>query len=135
MKKLFLPLFLIVILSAVPALAGDAPNLEGAWVCQSTTVAGIKAGIYENKEAGSTLVIEDQKGRVFTGYKRWTLKGESFTEKIVGGIAADGELYIAEENDGTLHGDYDEAGGRMLLFYVESGPDAKVLQGVYKKAQ
>lgn len=135
MKKLFFPMILVLLLCAVPALAGDAPDLKGAWVCQSTTVASVKTGIYMNKEAGSTLVIEDQKGRVFTGYKKWTVKGETFSEKIVGGISADGELYIAEEKDGSLHGDYDAAGGRMLLFYVESGPDAKVLEGVYVKAQ
>ncbi|EGB15655.1 hypothetical protein DND132_2452 [Pseudodesulfovibrio mercurii] len=132
MKKATFGLALLFVLCALPALAaGEVPDLKGSWVAKSVNVAGVKAGLYENPDAASTLVIEDQHGRVFTGYKKWTRKGETFTEKFAGGISSDNEIYIAEEKDGQLHGDYDAKAGALLLFYVESGPDAKVLEGVY----
>nr|WP_287411786.1 hypothetical protein [Pseudodesulfovibrio sp.] len=134
-KSLYSLLTLTFLLLAANAFAGDIPDMKGTWVCDATVVASVERGIYENQSAKSTLVIEEQQGRVFTGHKTWVVKGKIFTEKIVGGIASDGEIYISEENDGQILGDLNKRGDSFVVFYVESGSTAKVVELTYKKAQ
>lgn len=126
-------LLLCVALFSQPVMAGDTPDMTGTWVCESTIVASIERGIYENPKADSTFVIEKQKGRVFAGYKQWTAGGKTYTEDIVGGIAADGELYIAEAKDGHTLGDLAADGKSFIVFYVENGPQGKMVELTYVK--
>ena len=134
-KALFSLLVLAFILFAGTAFAEDAPNMKGTWVCGGTIVASLENGIYKNPKAQNSLVIEQQEGRVFLGHKQWTLNGKNFTEKIMGGIARDGEIYIAEAEDGVMHGDLNESGDKLVIIYVESGPTAKVIELIYTKAK
>ena len=134
MKKGMLCLLtLTVLLITATAFAGEVPDMVGTWYCQGTLVAGVERDIYTNPQAANSLVIEKQQDRVFTGHKEWTLKGEKFTEKLCGGIAADGEIYIAEQTDGVMHGDLSADGTKLTILYVESGPDAKVIELNYTK--
>jgi hypothetical protein len=132
-KALFSLLTVALLLVAANALAGDIPDMKGTWYCEGTLVAGVERGIYSNPEAKNSLVIEKQEGRVFLGHKEWTLKGKSYSEKLCGGIAQDGEIYIAEQEDGVMHGDLTADGKTLTIIYVESGPDAKVIELIYTK--
>lgn len=134
MRLAFLSL-IILAMTATAALAGDVPDMKGTWLSESAMVAGVETGIYHNPTAKSTLVIQEQRGRVFLGYKKWTVKGETFREKLAGGIAPDGEVYIGETKDGQMHGDLSADGTTMTLFYVEGGPDAKTIEATYIKTQ
>ncbi|BCS89224.1 hypothetical protein [Pseudodesulfovibrio sediminis] len=134
-RTLFSLLTCAFLLIAASAFAGDIPDMKGTWYCEGTLVAGVERGIYSNPEAKNSLVIEKQEGRVFLGYKEWTLKGKQYSEKLCGGIAVDGEIYIAEHDDGVMHGDLSEDGTKLTVFYVESGPDAKVIELIYIRKQ
>ena len=135
MKKIYCTLLaLSFILIASAAFAGDVPDLTGTWHCAEVSVAGVERGFYKNK-ANNNLIIEEQHGRVFLGMKQWTRKGKDYSEKLCGGIAPDGEVYIAEKDDGTMHGDLSADGKTLTVMYVESGPDAKVIELIYTRVE
>ena len=133
MRKLLFALFCICLLLAAPARADDVRDLKGRWVSEATTMASEEIGLFRNPGPRVMLVIEKQLGRVFSGYKTWTLDGEQHKEKLAGAIARDHEVYLIEEKDGESHGDYDVAEDSLILYYLEGGSNLKVVETIYSR--
>lgn len=106
------------------------PNLVGTW--EGSTVSHHKdRGHVQSAEY--TLVIEEQKGRIFTGYKAWNLLGVDTTEALSGIISRDGKkFYTAEHDDGYGFADIISS-SQIEVIYLESGNKPKVVLKMLKK--
>jgi hypothetical protein len=79
----------------------EVPNLIGNWTgSQNTYVA--ENGSYQLYENESTsLVITEQKDRLFTGYVTYPSNGEVIVENLAGAIGLDNKTYyVAESKEG-----------------------------------
>lgn len=138
MRKLALALVLLLAFG-VGAFAADVPNLVGTWEGKSV-MHSMKGGFFESSGL-FRVVITEQRGLLFTGYKEWVdAKGKRFNEgfsaiiekKAEGGTH---EVYFAEHEDGLMFGDVDPRGRTMNLYYIESLKDPKALYYDLKKVQ
>lgn len=101
-------------------------NLVGEW-----EGAGAFHGIKPTGDVGFSgdtpflFVVKEQKGRLFSGYKEITIpSGKKVREALSGVVAADNTtFYLAEHEDGMFIGEV-LSPGKMMLYYVESGPTA-----------
>lgn len=133
MKKLlvaFMALAGLALATAAWAQKIVTPNLVGTW--EGTTVSHHKdRGHVQSTQY--TFVIEEQKGRIITGYKAWNLLGTDTTEAFSGIISRDGKkFYTAEHDDGYGFGDIFSS-TRIEVIYLESGDKPKVVLKMLKK--
>ena len=99
------------------SFSDDIPNLVGTWVGKGTMYHR-ELGFTEND---LTYVIEEQRGRIFKGYKSLTLlhNKEKRIEPFAGVITKDNTtFYISDFIDGMEQG-HIEAGDRLTLYYIE----------------
>ncbi|MDD4447526.1 MAG: hypothetical protein PHN61_07600 [Methanothrix sp.] len=91
---------LLILMTAGICMA-EVPYLIGNWTgSQNTYVA--ENGSYKLLENESTsLVITEQKDRLFTGYVTYTSDGKVIVENLAGAIGLDNKTYyVAESNEG-----------------------------------
>lgn len=102
-----------------PALAGDIPDLTGTW----TGPSQVHSVNHDYVQGTSTsLEIKEQKGNLFEGVKTYfnPLKDQTFSESFSGSITPDGNILIAEYEDGYMQGQLKEDGS-LILQYAECG--------------
>lgn len=110
-------LFSLLLLCVVPAHAGP-PDLKGTW--KGTSRGYLKGkGFVASKEGARTLVIAEQNSDVFFGKKEYEANGKVVSEGFAGTISEDGDVYLAEENQGVIIGKYKD--GVLKLYYLEGG--------------
>lgn len=131
MKRL-LTLCLLALLAcfATSALAADATNLVGTWE-GTPTVHGPKVGYRTGK---LVLTIVEQQGNAFHGTKTYQMPAakKDRTEKFSGTIRSDGQILIADHDEGFMLGDLTKAGD-MELQYGHAGKNAISVYVVLKK--
>jgi len=108
-------LFAALFLTASVAVA-QPPELRGTWRGSSYIMEAAGA-----REGQCAYVIDVQEGQLFSGYKLWfdakkVLQKETFT----GIFGDDGNLYIAERDDGYTMGQRTSK-QTMSLYYLEHG--------------
>ena len=111
----------------------EVPNLVGNWTgSQNTYVA--ENGSYKLFENQSTsLVITEQKDRLFTGYVSYPSDGKEIVEYLAGAIGLDNKtFYVSEMNEGydigTIISD-DE----IELIYLADGENGRtVINALYR---
>ena len=97
--KVILSILLILMITGI--CAAQVPDLVGNWTgSQNTYVA--ENGSYKLYENQSTsLVITEQKDRLFTGYVTYPSDGKVIVENLAGAIGLDNKTYyVAESNEG-----------------------------------
>ena len=107
----------VLCFTAGMSLADDIPNVVGTWVGKAT-IYHRESGFTEND---LTYIIEEQRGRIFKGYKILTLlhNKEKRIEPFAGVITKDNRtFYIADFIDGMEQGHIDE-GDSLTLYYIE----------------
>ena len=107
-------------LSVGPASAADAPSLVGTWT-------GEGRGMTPGGVAGGPLkfVVTEQDGNAFRGEISYDNGGTTYTEAVVGAIAADGKAFFQAGDDGIVTGSIDSPPS-ISTCYVEMGDDAQV---------
>jgi len=98
MKDIGLLLFILITTGICTA---QVPDLVGNWTgSQNTYIA--ENGSYKLFENQSTsLVITEQKDRLFTGYVTYPSEGKVIVEHLAGAISLDNKtFYVGESNEG-----------------------------------
>jgi hypothetical protein len=116
----------VVLLVAVAAVAGDAPDLRGTWKVEKIEMYSKDHGYREVPAPGSEFVIEDQKGTLFCGEKKWTARGKEHSEGFNGAVTHRNEILISEFEDGFCSGEL-LSEDSMVLHYVEPGKTARTM--------
>jgi hypothetical protein len=98
-------LFAAAMLLATPVLADDIPQLSGTWKGKSESIS-LQGGY--GAAADVTLVVSEQKGRVFKGEITYVRQGQSITEPVVGAIDSDGERVFIVGDEGHHAAEYDD---------------------------
>lgn len=120
-KKLsVLAILVAVLITLTKASATEGvPNLVGTWTglykMHHKTV-----GFTENR---LTYVIEEQRGRIFKGYKTLTLLHDKSKRKegFSGVIKKDNKIfYIADHIEGVEFGEIDSP-NKLTIYYIEPG--------------
>lgn len=108
---------LILMITVGPALGQSAPNLIGSW---SGTQA-IHGELYGFLERSETIVITEQQGQVFTGYREYTTSGVAYRETFSGVINSAGtKIYLAESEGGLNFGDI-VSDMEITMYVIQSG--------------
>lgn len=131
MKRLLaLSLFAILTCFAATALAADATNLVGTWE-GTPSVHGVKTGFRTSK---MVLTVLEQQGNAFHGTKTYfmTVKNKERSEKFSGTIRSDGQIFIADHDEGYMFGDMTKD-GEMELQYGHKGKNAIAVYVLLKK--
>ncbi|MBU1040725.1 MAG: hypothetical protein KKF77_06480 [Proteobacteria bacterium] len=130
MKKLLaLCFFALLACFATTALAADAPNLVGTWE-GTPSVHGVKVGF---RTSNLVMIILEQQGNAFHGTKTYhTPKKKDKVEKFSGTIRSDGQIFIADHDEGYMLGDITKDGA-MELQYGHRGNNAIAVYVVLKK--
>jgi len=112
------------------ALAADATNLVGTWEGMPS-VHGAKTGFRTSK---LVLTVLEQQGNAFHGTKTYITasKKKDSTEKFSGTIRSDGQIFIADHDEGYMLGDMTK-GGEMELQYAHRGKNAIAVHVLLKK--
>ena len=119
-----LALLFVLTAFAAPALAGDIPDLRGAW--RTTDHEGISTGSKHFPSADGkprfvkaqfTMEIAEQDGRRFIGVKR----SPKHEERIMGIIAYDNVTVHILEDEGAFHGRLLPDGSMELIYSHDSG--------------
>lgn len=123
-------LFAILACFATAALAADVPNLVGTWE-GSPSIHGAKTGYSTGK---LVLTIAGQQGNAFHGTKTYFHPSDkkNHTEGFSGTIRSDGQIFIADHDEGYMLGDMTK-GGEMELQYGHSGKNAYTVYVLLKK--
>jgi opacity protein-like surface antigen len=109
------------------------PELVGTW--NSSVVTHKKDGGFTKAEGKGKWIIEEVKDGAFFGKKVWNISGTDREEGFSGVIGVDGKkLYMAGHDDGVTIGDV-MSPDRIMLYYLESGPKAKVMRIELKRVQ
>lgn len=124
---------ILLILMITGICTAEVPNLVGNWTgSQNTYVA--ENGSYKLFENQSTsLVITEQKDRLFTGYVSYPSDGKEIVEYLAGAIVLDNKtFYVGEMNEGydigTIISD-DE----IELIYLADGENGRtVINTLYR---
>jgi len=116
------------------ALAADPPSLVGTWE-GLPTLHGPAHG-HRTAAKPVSYVIKGQKGHVFSGQKTYHngLKKKDFTEPFSGTVSSEGQVVVAEHEDGVSIGRL-RADGVLELQYAEPGKDAKAIHMLLKRAK
>jgi len=130
MKRLLTAcLFAALLCFATAALAADAQNLVGTWE-GTPSVHGPKVGYRTGK---LVLTIVEQQGNAFHGVKTYQVPTKKDrTEKFSGTIRSDGQILIADHDEGFMLGDITK-GGEMELQYGHAGRNAITVYVLLKK--
>ena len=109
--------------NSAPAAPADIPNLVGEW---TGPVKGYIEGVgyRESTNAGMTLVITEQKDRLFTGHMLFPLlSGKTRTEQFAGVIERDGKtLHTVEYTSGYCDGTIVSTNEIELVNFDDSEP-------------
>ena len=92
---------ILMILMTTGICTAQVPDLVGNWTgSQNTYIA--ENGSYTLFENQSTsLVITEQKDRLFTGYVTYPSDGKVIVENLAGAISLDNKMfYVGESNEG-----------------------------------
>jgi hypothetical protein len=130
MKKIWL---ILLILMTAGICTAEVPDLVGNWAgSQNTYVA--ENGSYKLFENQSTsLVITEQKDRLFTGYVTYPSDGKEIIENLAGAIGLDNKtFYVAESNDGYDFGTV-ISDDEIELIYLADGENGRtVINTLYR---
>jgi hypothetical protein len=130
MKSIWL---ILLILMTTGICTAQAPNLVGNWTgSQNAYIA--ENGVYKLSENESTsLVIIEQKDRLFTGYVTYPLDGKDFVENLAGAISLDNKtFYVAELNEGYDYGTI-ISDDEIELIYIADGENGRtVINTLYR---
>ena len=124
---------ILMILMTTGICTAQVPDLVGNWTgSQNTYIA--ENGSYTLFENQSTsLVITEQKDRLFTGYVTYPSDGKVIVENLAGAISLDNKMfYVGESNEGydigTIISD-DE----IELIYLADGENGRtVINTLYR---
>lgn len=129
MRRAVLLALALTLLAAIPALAGDYPDLKGQWT--STGRAVVHGGLGHHVDAKEVqfvkgkefaLRIDKQEDGCFSG-ERASAKHK---EMILGLIDENGQISMVDD-DGVFMGTYDKATDTLKLTYMEPGKGSKVV--------
>ena len=130
MKKIWL---ILLILMTAGICTAEVPDLVGNWAgSQNTYVA--ENGSYKLLENENTsLVITEQKDRLFTGYVTYPSDGKEIVESFAGVIGLDNKMfYIAELNEGYDFGTI-ISDDEIELMYLADGENGRtVINTLYR---
>jgi len=111
----------------------EVPDLVGNWAgSQNTYVA--ENGSYKLFENQSTsLVIAEQKDRLFTGYVTYPSDGKEIVENLAGAIGLDNKtFYVGEMNEGYDFGTI-ISDDEIELIYLADGENGRtVINRLYR---
>ena len=111
----------------------EVPDLVGNWAgSQNTYVA--ENGSYKLFENQSTsLVIAEQKDRLFTGYVTYPSDGKEIVENLAGAIGSDNKtFYVSEMNEGYDFGTI-ISDDEIELIYLADGENGRtVINRLYR---
>lgn len=125
MRKVIIAVF-AVMLFAVAAVAGETPDVTGTWKVEKIAMFSKDRGYKEVVAPTSVFVIEEQKGTLFCGEKKWTARGKDHSEGFNGAVTHRKEILISEFDDGFCSGEL-LSDDSMILHYVESGDTARTM--------
>ncbi len=130
MKRIWL---ILVILMATGICAARVPDLVGNWTgSQNAYIA--ENGSYKLLENESTsLVVTEQKYRLFTGYVTYPSDGKEIVENLAGAIGLDNKtFYMAELNEGYDFGTI-ISDNEIELIYLADGENGRtVINTLYR---
>ena len=124
---------MLLILMTTGICAAEIPYLVGNWTgTQNTYVA--EDGSYKLLENESTsLVITEQKDRLFTGYVTYPSDGKEIVEYLAGAIGLDNKtFYVGEMNEGYDFGTI-ISDDEIELIYLADGENGRtVINTLYR---
>jgi len=124
MKEIWL---ILLILMTAGICTAEVPDLVGNWAgSQNTYVA--ENGSYKLFENQSTsLVIAEQKDRLFTGYVTYPSDGKEIVENLAGAIGLDNKtFYVGEMNEGYDFGTI-ISDDEIELIYLADGENGRTI--------
>ncbi len=130
MKEIWL---VLLILMTTGICAAQVPNLVGNWTgSQNAYVA--ENGSYKLLENESTsLVITEQKDRLFTGYVTYPSNGKEIVENLAGAIGLDNKTFhIAELNEGYDFGTIISDDEIELIYLADGGQGRMVINKLHR---
>jgi hypothetical protein len=129
-------LSILLILMITGICTAQVPDLVGNWTgSQNTYVA--ENGSYKLYENQSTsLVITEQKDRLFTGYVTYPSDGKEIVENLAGAIGLDNKTFqVAESNEGYDFGTI-ISDNEIELIYLADGENGRtVINTLYRIKQ
>ncbi len=124
MKEIWL---ILLILMTVGICTAQVPNLVGNWTgSQNAYVA--ENGSYKLLENENTsLVITEQKDRLFTGYVTYPSNGKEIIENLAGAIGLDNKTFhVSELNEGYDFGTI-ISDDEIELIYLADGENGRTV--------
>ncbi len=130
MKGIWLTLVILlttgICIAQVPYLVGNWTGSQNAYIAEN--------GVYRLSENESTsLVIIEQKDRLFTGYVTYPSDGKEIVENLAGAIGLDNKtFYMAELNEGYDFGTI-ISDDEIELIYLADGENGRtVINTLYR---
>ncbi len=130
-KKGNLSILLVLMITGI--CTAEVPDLVGNWTgSQNTYVA--ENGSYKLYENQSTsLVITEQKDRLFTGYVTYPSDGKEIVEYLAGAISLDNKaFYVGEMNEGYDFGTIISDDEIELIYLADGGNGRTVINTLYR---
>lgn len=130
MKQVWL---ILLILTTTGICAAQVPNLVGNWTgSQNAYIA--ENGSYKLLENESTsLVIIEQKDRLFAGYVTYPSDGKEIVENLAGAIGLDNKtFYMAELNEGYDFGTIISSDKIELIYLADGELGRTVINTLYR---
>jgi len=124
---------ILLILMTTGICTAEVPNLIGNWTgSQNTYVA--EDGSYKLFENQSTsLVITEQKDRLFTGYVTYPSDGKEIVEYLAGAIGLDNKtFYVGEMNEGYDFGTIISEDEIELIYLADGESGRTVINTLYR---
>ena len=124
---------ILVILMITGICTAEVPYLVGNWTgSQNTYVA--ENGSYRLFENQSTsLVITEQKDRLFTGYVTYPSDGKEIVEYLAGAIGLDNKtFYVGEKNEGYDFGTIISEDEIELIYLADGENGRTVINTLYR---
>jgi hypothetical protein len=124
---------ILVILMITGICTAEIPYLVGNWTgSQNTYVA--ENGSYRLFENQSTsLVITEQKDRLFTGYVTYPSDGKEIVEYLAGAIGLDNKtFYVGEMNEGYDFGTIISEDEIELIYLADGENGRTVINTLYR---
>jgi len=124
---------ILVILMITGICTAEVPYLVGNWTgSQNTYVA--ENGSYRLFENQSTsLVITEQKDRLFTGYVTYPSDGKEIVEYLAGAIGLDNKtFYVGEMNEGYDFGTIISEDEIELIYLADGENGRTVINTLYR---
>lgn len=123
----------MLILMTTGICTAEVPYLVGNWTgSQNTYVA--ENGSYKLLENESTsLVITEQKDRLFTGYVTYPADGKEIVESLAGAIGLDNKMfYVAESSEGYDFGTIISEDEIELIYLADGENGRTVINRLYR---